>query len=223
MRRSSLVIAVLLSLLLPLGYATGVAADEEKGKEPTPKADGKAGPAKPAAPATYGLSKLQQEIEQLRARLVYLAEQANKDPRERLIEEYAGYTLDQFTKQRKRVEVDDLVDFIFDEDADFNLVRMKAVDAILAVNEKYLDPDLSTERKSSSSQSPRALFCTRHVVKKLSDRDAKSRVLADKLLTGLWGGKPATLMGPRNYKPQKKHDDTWSDAIRDWKKYLKRR
>ncbi|MDJ0974820.1 MAG: hypothetical protein QNJ98_10205 [Planctomycetota bacterium] len=219
--------ALLLCLLLPLGLATDVVADEEKGKEPTPKGkdkgDEKAKPAKPAAPAKYGVAKLQQEIEALRERLVRLAEQANKDPRERLIEEYANYSLEQFTKQKKRVKVRDLVDFIFDEEADYNLVRMKAVNVILAVNEKYLDPDLSTERKSSGSPSPRSLFCTRHVVKKLADKDRNSRVLADKLITDLWGGKPATLLGPRNYKAQKKHSKTWGPAISDWKKYLKRR
>lgn len=220
---------LLLALVLPLSLATGVYADEDDEKNPAPKGedDGKdkgkedEKPARPAKPAKYGVGKLQRQLDDIRDRLIQLAEQANKDPREREIEEYAAYTLEQF-KEKKRVKVRDLVDYIFDSEAPFELVRMKAVLAIEQVNRTFLDPDLSTERKGSSP-SPRSAFCKSHVVPKLKDKDQKSRLLADMLLEKLWNGKPATLMGPKNYRPQKKHSKTWGQAISDWKKYLKRR
>lgn len=218
-------VALLLTLLLPLSIATGVYADEGDGKGPAPKGkddgESKKRPARPAPPAKYGVAKLHKQLDALRDRLIKLAEQANKDPREREIEEYASYKLEQF-EMKKRVKVTDLIGYIFDPDAPFELVRMKAVLAIEKVNRTFLDPDLSTERKGSSP-SPRSSFCSRKVVPKLKDKDAKSRALADMLLEKLWNGKPATLLGPKNYKPQKKHSKTWGPAMGDWKKYLKRR
>lgn len=220
-RRRFPLLALLVALLLPLSPAPAAWADEDGGKDPgAKKAD--PGPRRVERPATYGLAKLQQQLDGLRDRLIQIAEQANKDPLEREIEEYESYTLEQFQKKKDRVKVTDLVKYIFDPEANFELVRKRAVTAIVKVNQKFMDPDLSTERKGSSP-SPRSRFCTRYVVKRLDDKDAKSRKLADELLTDLWGGKPGTLLGARNYRPEKQHSKTWDDAISDWKKYLKRR
>lgn len=172
--------------------------------------------AKPKPPTS--LREVEKRLASLNRRVEALIREANRDPDERKVEEYANYTAQQLKKQRRRIRAADLVKFMLDPKKGFPIRErcMKVIHNAAAIKG---DPDLSATEKQGS-RTKRSAFCTKYLVKELKNDDRYSRALTDKLLKKLW--LVSHIPEIQSYSPLKSRKATWDTALREWRKYLKR-
>jgi hypothetical protein len=174
---------------------------------------------RPAPPAPAGLKELGQRLDELALRIRKLVEEANRDPAERLVDKYSGYSDDELKlRSSKRVDAEMLVDIMVDPKKN-HLLREKAQQVLLRGAQVRGDPDLSQTEKQGR-QSKRAYFCDRTLVKHLRDEDAVARKLTHDLLMALWRLGAAAAPAISAYNPN--DEKTWKPAYNEWKKYLRK-
>ena len=164
----------------------------------------------------WGLAQLQAEIDALRAEIMKLKSDADRDPRDLLLEKYKNYTADDFKDKKREVEVRDILEWIFEDECPSG-IRTNGAAAIKEAIWK--DPDLDTTRKGSG-QSNRAKV-SKKIVSELDAKSRTSRAYASQLLKDLWG----TPRDPaiRQYKPEERHKKTWAAAKKGWTTFLRKR
>jgi hypothetical protein len=172
-------------------------------------------PAPAFAPPPASLEQLAQRVGELTDRVKFMVDEANRDPRERKIRVYLGYSAKDLQDVRRDVRAKELVEWMVDPALNL-LARQSAKDAIVGGAQQRGDPDLSLDEKKGST-TVRAWFCLQYVVKHLTHDDPKSAKLTSDLLKELWrpGGIPDILAfdpaDPKTHRPAK---TAWTNFLK---------
>ena len=123
------------------------------------------------------LDELKSVLNGLAERLGRLVKEAEKDPRNEIVDRYLAQDEEAF-KDRQRVKAKEMVEILEDVEATPE-VRVRAGDALVSNQARTYDPDLLVEK---GQKKPRNLFCKRYLVPLLKREDPKARKLAQKVL-----------------------------------------
>ena len=164
------------------------------------------------------LDALEKRLIRATNKLQALVAEAQRDPRERKLEEYLKYTTKQM-KEKKRVKAEEIVQWMADGKADFTF-RQACKDALKKGAQLLDDPDLSANIRKRPGTN-RGYFFSKHVVQLLGDKDDRNtRTLAEALLREIYGRVPS-VPDIFAYKPDA--PNTWKKAMDAWKRHLRKK
>jgi hypothetical protein len=200
-------VLLLSAALLPLPGSVEAAPAEGTGAEP-------------ARLEPKSLDDLGRLITEAANRLDRLKEEAQRDPRERLVAEYLSYDTERMSKSRGRVTAEDLVSWMADDKPTTQFpFRESCARAVLRGAKMLQDVDLTQEKKRGGSTN-RGYFMAKHVAPLLASDDRTSRSLALLVLRDLYGN----MLSEEEIAAYNLDDkSTWRGAVGKWVRHLKKK